>query len=36
MGTPNQSDDEDIDVAENLDMVCGLEGGVDEDGNENE
>ena len=35
--SPNQSDDEDIDVVvENSDMVCGLEGSVDEDDNENE
>ncbi len=46
--SPNQSDDEDnyhhlLGIAsremlftENLDMVCGLEGGVDEDDNENE
>jgi hypothetical protein len=35
--SPNQSDNEDIDVVvENSDMVCGLEGSVDEDDNENE
>jgi hypothetical protein len=37
--SPNQSDDEDIDidvVVGNSDMVCGLEGSVDEDDNENE
>jgi hypothetical protein len=35
--SPNQSEDEDIDVVvENSDMVCGLEGSVDEDDNENE
>ncbi len=35
--SPNQSDDEDIDVVvENSDMVCVLEGSVDEDDNENE
>ena len=35
--SPNQSDDEDFDVVvENSDMVCGLEGSVDKDDNENE
>ena len=33
---PNQSDDEGIDVVKILDMVCGLEGGVDKDDSKNE